>query len=271
MTDDFELSAAVRAVDLVVALDGFEGPIDLLLMLAREQKVDLSQIAILPLAEQYLAFIDTAQKLRLEIAADYLVMAAWLIYLKSRLVVPPPKQKEDPSEAALMTDALRFQLQRREVMQQAARLLGERPYQGVDVFVRGSPDEINGGEEPLGQLNLEDLLMALAARKRGSSEPENYVVAERRLYSIEESAVRLRELLGALLDWGALRKLLPETIGQEAALEERSALASTFAASLELVKSGELEIRQDTPFAPIYLRRCSRPMPLLTSPIGADQ
>jgi len=258
MTDEFELPAAIRAVDLVVALDGFEGPIDLLLTLAREQKVDLSQIAILPLAEQYLAFIDQAQKLRLEIAADYLVMAAWLIYLKSRLVVPAPKQHEDQSEAALMADALRFQLQRREVMQRAARALGERPVLGIDVFVRGMPDEVEVEDdaEPVGQLALDDLLMALTARKRSSSQPATYVVTPKRLYSIEESALRLRALFEVLLDWGPLRNLLPEAFEHELPLEKRSALASTFAATLELVKSGELELRQELPFAPIFLRRC---------------
>lgn len=255
MNEHFSLPRASTTIDLVVALDGFEGPIDLLLTLAREQKVDLSMIAILPLADQYVAFIDRAQSLRLELAADYLVMAAWLVYLKSRLVIPTYKEKEDQSDAAVMADALRFQLQRREAIQKAARALGERPHIGIDVFVRGAPDELVEDAQPLGRLALDDLLMALATVKRSSSKSETYAITPKRLYSIEESAARLRELLGALSDWGLLTNVLPELSERDLPLEKRSALASTFAASLELVKSGELEVRQDVLFAPIYIRR----------------
>jgi segregation and condensation protein A len=145
----------VRSADLVVALDGFEGPIELLLNLAREQKTDLSRIAILPLAEQYLAYIESAQRLRLEVAADYLIMAAWLAYLKSCLVLPEHKQKEDQSETAQMADALRFQLQWLEAIQKAAAELGQRPLLGVDVFVRGAPDGMAADMEPEGGIVLQ--------------------------------------------------------------------------------------------------------------------
>jgi len=255
-TDVSRRSAA--ETDLVVALDGFEGPIELLLSLAREQKVDLSKIAILPLAEQYLAFIKKAHQLRLEIAADYLVMAAWLTYLKSRLVLPERTQKEDQSETALMADTLRFQLQRLAAIQKAAAELGRRPRLGFDVFVRGSPDEINVDVEPVGHLTIEDLVQALGVQER-TTEPSTYVIRPLRLYGIEESAARLRTVLGASPDWSVLQDFLPELREQDRSLERRSALASTFAATLELVRSGELELRQDGLFAPITLRRRTVP------------
>jgi segregation and condensation protein A len=254
MNEPFPFAAAPAMAELVVALDGFEGPIDLLLSLAREQKVDLSRIAILPLAEQYLAFIEKAHKLRLEIAADYLVMAAWLTYLKSRLVLPERKQKEDQSETALMADALRFQLQRLAAIQKAAEELKRRPRLGIDVFVRGAPEEIAVDAEPLGHLTVEDLVQALGSQKL-KSEPPAYVIAPLRLYSIEESAARLRTLLGASPEWSVLQNFLPERKAQDQPLETRSALASTFAATLELVRNGEVELRQDGLFGPIDLRR----------------
>jgi segregation and condensation protein A len=169
-------------------------------------------------------------------------------------VLPVPQQKDDQSDAAQIADALRFQLERREAIRKAALALGERPYLGIDVFVRGSPDEIDDDGDPFANVSLEDLLMAFAACKR-TSKPENYVITANRLYSIEESAARLRALLGVLPDWDTLQAFLPETKALDATLERRSALASTFAASLELVKSGELELRQDGLFAPITFRR----------------
>jgi len=246
--------AAPPAADLVVALDGFEGPIDLLLSLAREQKVDLAKISILALAEQYLAYIATARKLRLEIAADYLVMAAWLAYLKSRLLLP--QQEEDEPDAAAMAEALKFQLQRLEAMQKAARQIQALPQLGFDVFLRGRPEEIEVEENPVYFLPLGDLLTALAAPLR-RRKPESYNIAPTRLYSLEEAVARLHQLLGVIPSWSALLEFLPEILG--AGLERSSAVASTFAATLELVKNGELELRQDGTFAPIYLRRRETP------------
>ncbi len=240
--------------DLVVSLDGFEGPIDLLLSLAREQKVDLGGIAILPLAEQYLLYISKAHRLHLEVAADYLVMAAWLAFLKSRLLLPAPEQPSEEGNAVLMADALRFQLLRLEAMQKAAKQIQERPQLGSDVFMRGLPEGMDITIKPVYFLPVHDLLNALCAPLR-RRKPDTYSVSKTRLYSLEESVARLRRVMGYAPSWSELEAYLPAILNPEEALEARSAVASTFAATLELVKSGELEIRQDGSFSPIYLRR----------------
>jgi segregation and condensation protein A len=246
-----EPATPVAVVDLVLALDGFEGPIDLLLNLARDQKVDLGKISILGLAEQYLAYITQARKLRLEVAADYLVMAAWLAYLKSRLLLPQPP--EDGPNPADMAEALKFQLQRLEAMQKAANSLQDLPRLGIDNFLRGKPEEIEVEVKPVYYLPISDLLTALAAPLR-RRKPESYNIKPMRLYSLEESMERLHHLLGVMPSWSVLQEFLPETFGTDK-IEQRSAIASTFAATLELVKNGKLELRQDGTFAPIYLRR----------------
>lgn len=241
----------VKANDLVVALDGFDGPIDLLLALAREQKVDLGKISILALAEQYLAYIATARQLRLELAADYLVMAAWLAYLKSRLLLPDlPEDEPNPAD---MAEALKFQLLRLEAMQKASQRLQDRPQLGADIFLRGMPEKMTVEEKPVYFLPLYDLLSALGAPQR-RRKPETYTIQQTRLFSLEESVSRLRRALGFMPSWTALQSFLPETDGLQE-LEARSAVASAFAATLELVKAGELDVRQDGTFAPIYLRR----------------
>lgn len=240
--------------DLVLSLEGFEGPIDLLLSLAREQKVDLGKIAILPLAEQYLSFIATARKLRLEIAADYLVMAAWLAFLKSRMLLPEPETNEGEPDPAAMAEALKFQLQRLEAMQKAALQIQERPQTGIDIFLRGQPEEFEIEDKPIYYLPIQDLLSALSAPLR-RRKPVSYNIPETRLYSLEETVDRLRGLLGEMPNWGVLQNYLPEMISSEAVMQVRSAVASTFAAFLELVKNGELELRQENTFAPIYVRR----------------
>lgn len=244
----------VAEADLVLALDGFEGPIDLLLNLAREQKLDLSTIAILPLAEQYLAYIASARKLRLEIAGDYLVMAAWLAFLKSRLLLPEPKTSEGEPDPAAMAEALKFQLLRLEAMQKAAKQIQELPQLGSEVFLRGAPEPMEIEEKPVYFLPIQDLLSSLAAPMR-RRKPDNYNIAPTRLYSMEESVERMRGLLGVMPSWSVLRNFMPLISGEGPILEQRSAIASTFAATLELVKNGELELRQDGTFAPIYVRR----------------
>jgi segregation and condensation protein A len=250
---------AVPVADLVVSLDGFEGPIDLLLSLAREQKLDLCKLAILPLAEQYLSYIGEARRLRLEVAADYLVMAAWLAFLKSRLLLPIPEQPKDELDPAAMAEALKFQLMRLEAMQKAARQIQEKPQLGSDFFVRGIPEPVEVEEKPIYFLPIQDLLTAISAPSR-RRKPESYSIAPTRLYSLEESVSRMRHLLGVMPSWGMLQAYLPDVVAAEQILEVRSALASTFAATLELVKNGELELRQDGNFAPIYLRRRETPI-----------
>ena len=201
------------AADLVLTLNGFEGPIDLLLNLAREQKVDLSKIAILPLAEQYLTYIATAHKLRLEIAADYLVMAAWLAYLKSRLLLPVV-ESEEPNPAD-MADALRFQLLRLEAMQKAAVASSGTSQLGIDFFYRGAPEPMTVEEKPVYFLPLYDLLTALGAPQRRRTAGNLYIVRSR-LYTLEESATRMRRILGSMPSWGMLmdfcRRLMARAI-----------------------------------------------------------
>jgi segregation and condensation protein A len=252
--DDISLGGS----DLVVALDGFDGPIDLLLTLAREQKVDLGKIAILPLAEQYLSYIAEARRLRLEIAADYLVMAAWLAFLKSRLLLPEPERPQDETDPAAMAEALKFQLLRLEAMQKASREIQGRPQVGSDIFLRGIPEAIEVEEEPVWYLTIQDLLSAISAPSR-RQKPVAYAITRTRLYSLEESVTRLRLLLGAMPDWDVISHYLPDVVAAEEALEVRSAVASTFAATLELVKNGELELRQDGTFGPIYMRKRETP------------
>lgn len=236
--------------DLVVALDGFDGPIDLLLNLAREQKVDLSTISILALAEQYLNYITSARNLRLEIAADYLVMAAWLAYLKSRLLLP--ELPEDEPNPADMAAALKFQLLRLESMQKASAQLFDLPQLGSDFFMRGCPDRMTIEEIPVYYLPIYDLLAALGAPQR-RRKPDSYDIKPTRLYSLEESLLRMRRMLGGLPNWDTLFAFLPNMKGHEG-LQERSAIASTFAAVLELVKAGEVELRQSQNFGTIYVR-----------------
>lgn len=258
-TNDVVSSVAIEGADLVVALDGFEGPIDLLLSLAREQKVDLSKIAILPLAEQYLEFIVTARKLRLEIAADYLVMAAWLAFLKSRLLLPEPIEAQGEPDPAAMAEALKFQLLRLEAMQKAAQQVQALPQLGTEIFLRGLPEEMEVEEKPIYFLPIQDLLSALAAPMR-RKKPATYNIAPLRLYSLEESVERLRDLLGTMPSWTILQNFLPEDMSPQEIMQVRSAMASTFAATLELVKNGELELRQEGTCAQIYIRRRETPI-----------
>ena len=257
-TSDALDSDGIPGADLLISLDGFEGPIDLLLSLAREQKLDLSRLPILPLAEQYLAYIAEARRLRLEVAADYLVMAAWLAFLKSRLLLPVAEQPQDETDPAAMAEALKFQLLRLEAMQKSAQQIQDRPQLGADIFLRGVPEPVTVEEKPIWFLTVPDLLTAISAPAR-RRKPVAYNIAPTRLYSLEESVSRMRHLLGVMPSWGVLQAYMPDVVESEQILEVRSAIASTFAATLELVKNGELELRQDGTFAPIYLRRRETP------------
>jgi len=240
-----------RTAELVLDLDGFEGPIDLLLTLAREQKVDLTKISILALAEQYLDFIQQARRLRLEIAADYLVVAAWLAYLKSRLLLPAAKGSEDEPTGEELAAALAFQLQRLEAMRDTGTKIFALPRLGRDVFRRGAPEGLQIVSRPQYSETLYDLLRAYGQIKsRGKAEPLQIEPME--LYSMDLALERLSGLLGNMPDWTTLASFLPAGLN---GLMQNSAVAATFVASLELVRNGSAELRQETNFGPIYVRR----------------
>jgi len=245
-----EVRSEPEPAELVVDLAGYEGPIDMLLALAREQKVDLTRISILQLADQYLAFIAAARRLRLEVAADYLVMAAWLAYLKSRLLLPEPQEDDEPSGAEL-AHALSQQLRRLEAMQQAGARLMARPLLGRDVFQRGAPEGIPIVRHKVYDATLFELLRAYGqGRSRAQSAVLHIEPAE--LYSVDDALQRLSRHLGRLPDWRTLASFLPPDL--RLGRVGRSAIASTFVASLELVREGRLQLRQDKMFGPIYLR-----------------
>ncbi|HXE16514.1 MAG TPA: ScpA family protein [Stellaceae bacterium] len=242
--------AAREGDELVVDLEGYEGPIDVLLTLAREQKVDLTKISILALADQYLAFIAAARRLRMEIAADYLVMAAWLAYLKSRLLLPAPPDPEEPSGeelAALLT----HQLQRLEAMREAGARLMALPRLDRDVFARGAPEGLPRKLIPKYDATLLDLLRAYGQQRQRKENAVLHIVPAE-LYSMDDALERLRRVLGRMPEWRSLITFLPPGLGH--GLVERSAIAATFAATLELVRTGKIELRQDRAFGPIMLR-----------------
>jgi segregation and condensation protein A len=248
--DEFQVDRAEGEPAFTVDLDGFEGPLDLLLELARRQKVDLARISVLALAEQYLVFVEEAHKLRLELAADYLVMAAWLAYLKSRLLLPSPTKAES-GEAADLADALAQRLRRLEQIRRAAEALFARPQLGRDVFPRGAPEPIARTSAIVYEATLYDLLSAYArqsqkhARARVRFQP-------RVVWSLAEAREALIRMIGRVDDWTELDSWLIE-FGVEPKFR-RTARASSFSASLELAREGRFELRQDAAFAPLWLR-----------------
>jgi len=256
-SEPFELvkSEPPPNAELVVDLAGYEGPIDMLLMLAREQKVDLTKISILQLADQYLAYIAAVRRLRLEIAADYLVMAAWLAYLKSRLLLPEPAPPDEPSGAELAA-ALTHQLQRLEAMQQAGTRLMARPQLGRDVFQRGAPEGLPRTLRPIYEATLYDLLKAYGDQRQRKESAVLHIEAPE-LFSMDDALQRLGQLLGRVPEWRVLASFLPQ--GLRSGIVRRSAIAATFAASLELARAGKIQLRQDTTFGPIYLRSPPEP------------
>ena len=255
MDDDFEMEddRPAHADDrLFLDLQGFEGPLDLLLALARDQKVDITKISILQLADQYLAFIGRARTLQLELAADYLVMAAWLAYLKSRLLLPRDESADEPSGAE-MAAALTFQLKRLEALREVAGRLMARPQLGQDRFVRGAPGETAVVSSVVLKVSLFDLLSAYARNRQRVEHTVLRIAEPAELMSIEDARKRLKALLGNVPDWTDLVNFLPPELRE--GLSVRSAVASTLAASLEMARSGEVQIRQDSAFGPILLRR----------------
>ncbi len=235
-----------------LALEGYEGPIDVLLQLARDQKVDITKISILALADQYLAFIAQARELRIEIAADYLVMAAWLAYLKSRLLIPEPETVDGEPSGAEMAAALAFQLQRLQAMRDAGQAIVTRPRLGIDVFARGEPQQVTVVQTNVYAVTLFDLLKAYGAIKQREQRPILRIMAME-LYSVEDAIQRLGRMLGELPGWCNLASLLPADLSGDS-LKFRSAVASTFAASLEMVRQGKARLRQDGTFGPIFLQ-----------------
>ena len=254
-TEDAPSRPDAGADGLLVALDVYEGPLDVLLALARDQKVDLRKISILRLAEQYLEFIRTAHRLHLDLAGDYLVMAAWLAYLKSRLLLPEDEKKDEEPTGEELAARLAFQLRKLEAMRWAAETLNARNKLGQDMFMRGMPEGVRVIRQSVFQCSLFDLLKAYADFKstRGSGEVLTMKIARSRIVSVEEALERLSRMIGELPDWTVLQTFLPEELQDPLTL--RSALASTFNASLEIAKQGRLELRQAQAFGPIYLRR----------------
>src|SRR5438128_4483520 len=246
--EEFEELPIRQSDELTLALDGWEGPLDLLLSLARAQKVDLAQISILQLVEQYLTYIASARALKLEIAADYLVMAAWLAYLKSCLLLPKdPEQTPSPEEIALR---LQLRLQRLDAMRDAgARLLG-RDRIGRDVFLRGRPEGLRLIRKAAWQVREFDLFAAYGA-VRARTQPAMHVVHARSVMTLDEAIERVGKMIGMALEWTFLESFLPQTQDPQF---RRSALASSFLAMLELARLGRLEFVQDDAFAPIKLR-----------------
>lgn len=248
----FELGPPGPGETLVVDIQGFEGPLDLLLSLAREQKVDLRQISILALAEQYLAFIAEVRRVRLELAADYLVMAAWLAYLKSRLLLPEPPADDEPSGEE-MAERLTWQLRRLEAMRDAAARLMAQPQVGRDIFLRGRPEGIRVIRTSVYQLEFNELLRSYGGSRARRSKLPTLRIDRRSVFSVEQALIRLGEMIGWMPDWSMLQSFLPPQIADSFGL--RSATASTLVASLELARQGLVQLRQGQPFGPIHLRR----------------
>jgi segregation and condensation protein A len=245
---------AERASDepaLIVDVEGFEGPLDLLLILARQQKVDLAKISILALADQYLAFIEAARQLRMELAADYLVMAAWLAYLKSRLLLPEPAEGPGPS-AEDMAASLAFRLRRLEAFRAAAEQLVTRPQLNRDVFARGAPEPIRDIKHPEWTATLYDLLSAYAAQRQKHA-LARVRFARRTVWSLADARAAVERLIGAAAEWSRLDEFLIAYVVEPS--QRATVLASSFAATLELVREGLAEMHQQGAFTPIYLRK----------------
>lgn len=242
----------LQAEALIVDVTGFEGPLDLLLTLSRTQKVDLRRISVLQLAEQYLGFVTKARDLRIELAADYLVMAAWLAFLKSRLLLPPEPGEAGPSAEDLAAH-LAFQLERLSAMREAAARLMARDQLGRDFFARGRPEAISTSTEVTYEATLLDLMRAYA-RLRTKDEFRPYAFDRHDVFTMEQALDRMRGLLGYAGDWAELTQFLPEGWDSNPA-RRRSATAAHFAAILELAKRGQVKIRQGETFAPIQIRK----------------
>ena len=254
-TEEFEDGQAFETPSgdtaFVVDLEGYEGPIDVLLEMARKQKVDLAHISILALATQYLKFVEVARKQNLELAADYLVMAAWLAFLKSKLLLPDMGNEDEPTGDE-MAAALQFQLRRLQAMRDAGTNLMSRPRLGMVFFKRGEPERFRTNITTIYELSLFELLKTYGEQKRRKEGAGPMQIESFEIYTVEDALIRLRKLLGPIPAWQNLWVFLPE--GLKDGLIIRSAVASTFAASLELAKEGRLTVRQNTTYGSIDIK-----------------
>ncbi len=273
--EDLEFEAVNNAAEegeaLILDIDGYEGPLHLLLELARKQKVDLAKLSILELAEQYIAFIKSAQDLRIELAADYLVMASWLAYLKSKLILPKDNETDEPLEAEEMAAHFAFRLERLAAMRSAAEGLFRLPKTGDAVFKRGMPEGLRSRTSPLYEAEIFDLLKAYGT-SRSREAIKNHKLPKPKVLSLEEARDRLRRALknahSNLDEWTALEGLLPKTSDMAEDVPQASIKASSLLAGLELAKEGDIELRQSGVFTPIFVRAreaAVRPVPVLVS------
>ena len=251
---DFDIPRSQEGL-FVVDIKGFEGPLDLLLSLARTQKMDITKISILALAEQYIAFIDKAREMQLDIAAQYLVMAAWLAYLKSRLLLPQKQEEEEELSAKTHAEILAWRLVRLQAMREVGQKLMDRERLGVDILTYGKPEGIKLINAPLWQDRLYDLLRAYGRQRDRKKPSQNYKVERPSFITIDEAYKILSKRLGISSQWELLERFLPLV---PYALR-RSSLASSFSAMLILAKDGLVEVRQEQSFAPLYLRSLSPP------------
>tara|TARA_B100000965_G_scaffold364404_1_gene348064 strand:+ start:590 stop:1387 length:798 start_codon:yes stop_codon:yes gene_type:complete len=236
--------------DLIVNLEGYEGPLDVLLVLAKSQKVDLMQISILQLTEQYLVFIAKVRERNLELAADYLVMAAWLAYLKSNLLIPKQESGEELS-AEEMAERLKFQLKKLEAIRQVSEKLMNLPKLGSDFFERGMPEGIRLIRTPEYYLSLYDLLKSYADQ-RYKTAYSSMTIERPPVYAMEDALVRLQRMVGTVLEWTRLETFLPKEFSSGKGA--RSGVAGTLAASMELVREGLIEVQQLMPFGPVFIK-----------------
>jgi len=267
LAPESQIAEPVASDSLLLRLEGFEGPLDLLLELARGQKLDLAKISILALVEQYLAVIEGARKIRLELAADWLVMAAWLTWLKSRLLLPVGNAATEEAEAA--ADILAARLAELAAMRTAAAWMARRTQLGHDVFRRGAPEDFFEVDRSRLVLDLGSLVQAYLGAIRRGARNQHYQPRPASLWSVKQALSRLAALLGSLPDWASLEQFLPDTL--DSPLERRGALASTLLAGLEMARGGALRLRQDQDFGPILVRGAQDELPGMDAPGTATE
>ncbi len=253
MSDPY-IETGTESHSLMIRLEGFEGPLDLLLDLARSQKLDIATISILSLVDQYLAIIEGARRIRLELAADWLVMAAWLAWLKSRLLVPAGVEEAEDTE--LLAETLAGRLIELQSMRRAAQWLGAQPLLGLDVFARGAPEDLTETDRSGLRLDLPGLLRGHIAAVRRQAATRRYAPRPMVWWSVQDALRRLGAMMGQAPDWTELQRFLPEALSGEP-LARRAAIASTLLAGLEMARGGAVDLRQEESFGPIMLRRAT--------------